>query len=157
MAKKSHHEKDDNLIAQNKKARHDYSVLETYEAGIALTGTEIKSVRARRVNLKDGFAQLHNGELWLMNVHISQYDNGTFFNHDPLRNRKLLLHKKEIKKIAGELSTKGITLIPLKMYIKHGYAKVLLGLAKGKHEYDKRESIKKREHERQIERVLKHY
>ena len=92
-----------------------------------------------------------------MNVHISQYDNGTFFNHDPLRNRKLLLHKKEIKKIAGELWTKGITLIPLKMYIKHGYAKVLLGLAKGKHEYDKRESIKKREQERQIERVLKHY
>lgn len=157
MAKKSHHEKDDNLVAQNKKARHDYAVLETYEAGIALTGTEIKSVRARRVNLKDGFAQLHNGELWLMNVHISQYDNGTFFNHDPLRNRKLLLHKKEIKKIAGELLTKGITLIPLKMYIKHGYAKVLLGLAKGKHEYDKRESIKKREQERQIERVLKHY
>lgn len=157
MAKKAHQEKSDNLVAQNKKARHDYAILETYEAGIALTGTEIKSVRARRVTLKDGFAQLHNGELWLMNVHISQYDNGTFFNHDPLRNRKLLLHKKQIKKIAGELSTKGITLVPLKMYIKNGYAKVLLGLAKGKHEYDKRESIKRREQERQIERVLKHY
>ena len=149
MAKKSHQENNDNLIAQNKKARHDYFVTDTVEAGLVLTGTEIKSVRAHRVNLKDGFAQVRNGEAWLMNVHISEYDNGTYFNQDPLRNRKLLLHKKEINKL--------VTLIPLKMYIKHGYAKVLLGLAKGKHQYDKREAIKRREQNREIERVMKHY
>lgn len=144
-------------MAQNKKARHDYSIEETYEAGIALTGTEIKSVREKRVNLRDGFAQVRNGEAWLMNVHISPYDQGNQFNHDPLRNRKLLLHKKELQKLTGELANKGITLVPLKMYIKHGYAKVLLGVAKGKHEYDKRETIKRRDQNRQIERVMKHY
>lgn len=157
MAKKSHQQKNDNLVAQNRKARHDYAVTDTYEAGIVLTGTEIKSVRARRVNLKDGFAQFHNGELWLMNVHISEYDNGTYHNSDPLRNRKLLLHKKELKKIHQALTAAGVTMVPLKMYIKHGYAKVLMGIAKGKHEYDKRNDIKKREQERQIERVMKHY
>ncbi|WP_251547391.1 SsrA-binding protein SmpB [Limosilactobacillus caecicola] len=157
MAKKRHTLSNDNVVAQNKKARHDYSVMATYEAGIVLTGTEIKSVRARRINLKDGYAQFHNGELWLMNVHISEYSNGNIFNHDPLRNRKLLLHKKELKKLRGEMSVKGVTLIPLKVYLKHGFAKVLLGLAKGKHEYDKRNDIKKREQERQIERVMKHY
>lgn len=157
MAKKSHKPTDSNLVAENKKARHDYSVQTTYEAGLVLTGTEIKSVRAHRVNLKDGYAQFHNGELWLMNVHISEYDNGTYHNQDPLRNRKLLLHKKELKRISGELTNKGITCIPLKMYIKHGFAKVLIGIAKGKHEYDKRETIKRREQDRQIERVMKHY
>ena len=148
---------DANLMAQNKKARHDYSILETYEAGIALTGTEIKSIRARRINLQDGFAQIRNGQAWLMNVHISEYAQGNQFNHDPLRNRKLLLHKKEIAKLAGVTQDKGITLVPLKVYLKKGFAKVLLGVAKGKHEYDKRETIKKRDQDRQIERVLKHY
>lgn len=157
MAKHNHQENPSNLVAQNKKARHDYSIEETYEAGIALTGTEIKSVREKRVNLRDGFAQVRNGEAWLMNVHISPYDQGNQFNHDPLRNRKLLLHKKELQKLTGELANKGITLVPLKMYIKHGYAKVLLGVAKGKHEYDKRETIKRRDQNRQIERVMKHY
>lgn len=157
MAKKHRQTQNDNLVAQNKKARHDYSILGTYEAGIVLTGTEIKSVRARRINLKDGYAQFHNGELWLMNVHISEYDNGNIFNHDPLRNRKLLLHKKELKRISGELSVKGVTVVPLKVYLKHGFAKVLIGIAKGKHEYDKRNDIKRREQERQIERVMKHY
>jgi SsrA-binding protein len=154
---KHHQERNDNVVAQNKKARHDYSIEETYEAGIVLTGTEIKSIRDKRVNLRDGFAQIRNGEAWLMNVHISLYDQGNQFNHDPLRNRKLLLHKKELRKLSGELSNKGITLIPLKMYIKNGYAKVLLGVAQGKHEYDKRETIKRREQNRQIERVMKHY
>lgn len=157
MAKKNHQGLDANLIAQNKKARHDYTVTDTFEAGLVLTGTEIKSVRARRVTLKDGYAQFHNGELWLMNVNIAEFAGGNIFNHDPLRNRKLLLHKKELKKLQGELTAKGVTLVPLKMYLKHGYAKVLLGLAQGKHEYDKRNAIKKREQDRQIDRVMKHY
>ena len=157
MAQKKKAALDANLVAQNKKARHDYAITATYEAGLVLTGTEIKSVRARRVQLKDGYAQFHNGELWLMNVHINEYSNGNVFNHDPLRNRKLLLHKKELQKLQATLTTKGVTLVPLQMYLKHGFAKVLLGVAKGKHEYDKRNDIKRREQERQIERVLKHY
>ena len=157
MAQKKKAALDANLVAQNKKARHDYAITATYEAGLVLTGTEIKSVRARRVQLKDGYAQFHNGELWLMNVHINEYSNGNVFNQDPLRNRKLLLHKKELQKLRATLTTKGVTLVPLKMYLKHGFAKVLLGVAKGKHEYDKRNDIKRREQERQIERVLKHY
>ncbi|WP_283584242.1 SsrA-binding protein SmpB [Limosilactobacillus difficilis] len=157
MAKKTHQEKNSNLVAQNRKARHDYTVLSTIEAGLVLTGTEIKSVRAHRVTLKDGYAQIRNGEAWLMNVHIAEYDQGNIYNHDPLRNRKLLLHKKELRRLSGELSKQGIALIPLKMYIKHGYAKVLLGVAQGKHQYDKREAIKKRETDRQIARVMKHY
>lgn len=144
-------------LAQNKKARHDYQILETLEAGLVLTGTEIKSVRERRINLKDGFAQIHNGEAWLMNVHISEYTQGNRFNHDPLRARKLLLHKKEIQKLTGQTSEKGITIVPLKVYLKHGFAKVLLGIAKGKHNYDKRETIKKRDQEREIRRTLKNY
>lgn len=155
MAKKSSPK--DKPLAQNKKASHDYHILDTIEAGIVLTGTEIKSIRAARINLKDGFAQIKNGEAWLMNVHISLYDQGNQFNHDPLRNRKLLLHKKQINQLAGEISKKGVTLVPLKVYIKNGFAKVLLGLAQGKHGYDKRESIKKRDQEREIRRTLKNY
>ena len=117
-------------LAQNRKANHDYYILETLEAGIALTGTEIKSVRAGRINLKDGFAQIKNGEAWLMNVHISEYTQGNRFNHDPLRNRKLLLHKKQITHLAEETSGKGITLVPLKVYLKHGFAKVLLEIGR---------------------------
>lgn len=152
MAKAQPHEKP---LAQNKKARHDYRIVSTIEAGIALTGTEIKSVRASRVTLKDGFAQVRNGEVWLMNVHIAQYAQGNRFNHDELRNRKLLLHKKEIARLAGETQRKGVTLVPLKMYLKHGFAKVLLGIAEGKHEYDKRQTLKKRDQEREIRRALK--
>jgi len=155
MAKKTSPK--DKPLAQNKKASHDYHILDTIEAGLVLTGTEIKSVRAARINLKDGFAQIKNGEAWLMNVHISLYDQGNQFNHDPLRNRKLLLHKKQINQLAGEISKKGVTLVPLKVYIKNGFAKVLLGLAQGKHDYDKRESIKKRDQEREIRRTLKNY
>lgn len=154
MAKK-HAEKPKNQVATNRKARHDYTISETYEAGIVLTGTEIKSVRAGKINLKDGFAQVRHGELWLENVHISPYDAGNQFNQDPLRNRKLLLHKREITKLAGIVQDKGTTIVPLKAYLKHGYAKVLLGVAKGKHEYDKRETIKRREQDREMQRVLK--
>ncbi|GAY72719.1 SsrA-binding protein SmpB [Lentilactobacillus kosonis] len=157
MVKKKTKKNDDNLMAQNKKARHDYSIEETYEAGIVLTGTEIKSIRDRRLNLKDGFVQIKNGEAFMMNVHISEYTNGNQFNHDPLRNRKLLLHKKEIKRLAGASSDKGVTIVPLKVYLKNGFAKVLIGVAKGKKEYDKRETLKRKEQDRQIERVMKHY
>ncbi len=145
----------DQALTQNKKARHDYSILSTMEAGIALTGTEIKSVRERRITLRDGFVQIRHGEAILMNVQISEYLQGNQFNHDPLRNRKLLLHKKEIQKLQEASQNKGITIVPLKVYLKHGFAKVLIGVAKGKHEYDKRETLKKRDQQREIERALK--
>lgn len=145
----------DQALAQNKKARHDYSILSTMETGIALTGTEIKSVRERRITLRDGFVQIRHGEAILMNVQISEYLQGNQFNHDPLRNRKLLLHKKEIQKLQEASQNKGITIVPLKVYLKHGFAKVLIGVAKGKHEYDKRETLKKRDQQREIERALK--
>lgn len=144
-----------NVVAQNKKARHDYSIVDTIEAGIVLTGTEIKSVRAARIQLKDGYAQIKNGEAWLLNVHIAPFEQGNIWNQDPDRIRKLLLKKKQIAKLANDLKGIGMTLVPLKVYLKNGFAKVLLGIAKGKHDYDKRESIKRREQERDIKRVIK--
>lgn len=146
---------DSNVLAQNKKARHDYTIVDTIEAGIVLTGTEIKSVRAARIQLKDGFAQIKNGEPWLVNVHIAPFEQGNIWNQDPERTRKLLLKKREIDRLANELKGSGMTLVPLKVYLKNGFAKVLLGLAKGKHDYDKRESIKRREQDRDIKRVMK--
>lgn len=145
------------LIAQNRKARHDYTIIDTIEAGIVLQGTEIKSIRNGRINLKDGFCRIRNGEVFLYNVHISPYEQGNLFNHDPLRTRKLLMHKKQIARLIGETKNTGITLIPLKVYIKDGFAKVLVGLAKGKKQYDKRETIKRRDTDRQISRTLKNY
>lgn len=147
--------KPDNLLAQNKKARHDFNILETYEAGIALTGTEIKSVRAGKTTLRDGFARIRNGEAWLENVHITPYKEGNQFNVDPMRNRKLLLHKKEIRKLEVALTEKGLTIVPLRMYLKHGYAKVLIGIAQGKKNYDKRETLKRKDQERDIQRAMK--
>ncbi|OEH89908.1 SsrA-binding protein [Loigolactobacillus coryniformis subsp. coryniformis] len=132
-------------------------MLETYEAGIVLTGTEIKSVRNGRINLKDGFARVRNGEVWLENVHISPYEQGNQFNVDPLRNRKLLLRKKEIGKLLGATQGSGITLVPLRVYLKHGFAKLLLGVAKGKHTYDKRETLKRRDQDRELQRVMKNH
>lgn len=147
-----------NLIAQNRKARYEYSILETVEAGIVLKGTEIKSIRAGRINLKDGYAGIRSNELWLYNVHIAPFKEGNQFNHDPVRTRKLLLKRKQIDRLIGELKQGGITLIPLKVYIKNGVAKVLLGIAKGKKKYDKRETIKRRDQERQMRRAIKdHY
>ncbi|MFD1899298.1 SsrA-binding protein SmpB [Enterococcus termitis] len=143
------------LIAQNRKARHDYTVVDTMEAGIVLQGTEIKSIRNSRINLKDGFVRVRNGEAYLLNVHISPYEQGNIFNHDPLRTRKLLLHKKQIAKLMTETKNTGITVIPLKVYIRNGYAKVLIGLAKGKKQYDKREDLKRKEINREIDRTLK--
>lgn len=144
-----------NVVAQNKKARHDYSILDTIEAGIVLTGTEIKSVRAARIQLKDGYAQIKSGEAWLINVHIAPFEQGNIWNQDPDRTRKLLLKKKQITKLQNDLKGTGMTLVPLKVYLKNGFAKVLLGIAKGKHDYDKRESIKRREQERDIKRIIK--
>ncbi len=142
-------------LAQNKKAYHDYTIIETIEAGLVLKGTEIKSIRQGKINLKDGFVKIQNGEAYLWNVHISPYDQGNLFNHDPLRSRKLLLHKKQLQKLIGELKVQGNTLVPLKVYLKDGYAKVLVGLARGKKQYDKREDLKRKEQKREVDRALK--
>lgn len=144
-----------NLIAQNRKARYEYAILDTIEAGIVLNGTEIKSIRAGRINLKDGYAGIRNGEIFLYNVHIAPFEQGNQFNHDPVRTRKLLMKKKEIDRLADETKQGGVTLIPLKVYLKNGFAKVLIGLAKGKKQYDKRENIKRRDQERQLRRAVK--
>ena len=145
----------DNVVAQNKKAHYDYEITETFEAGIVLTGTEIKSVRQARINIRDGFARVRNGEVWLSNVHISPFDEGNIWNVDPTRSRKLLLHKKQIAKIEAEISQAGMSFGPLRVYIKDGFAKVLMGLAKGKKNYDKRETIKRKEQNRDIAKQLK--
>ena len=143
------------VVAQNKKARHDYHVEETFEAGIVLQGTEIKSIRAGRANLKDSFARVQNGELFIHNMHISTYEQGNRYNHDPLRTRKLLLHRKEINKLLGATKEQGYSIVPLKMYLKNGFAKLLIGLAKGKKHYDKRDDLKKKDAKREIERAFR--
>lgn len=143
-------------VADNRKARHDYFIDESYEAGIVLTGSEIKSVRNGRVNLRGGYARVYNGEVFLYDVHISTYEqSGTHFNHEPTRPRKLLLHRKEISRIVGQVDRQGFTLVPLRIYFKGRRAKLELGLAKGKKFYDKREDIANREAKRDIERALK--
>ncbi|AZB44416.1 SsrA-binding protein SmpB [Bacillus sp. FJAT-42376] len=143
------------VLAQNKKANHDYSIEDTYEAGIVLQGTEIKAIRAGRVNLKDSFARIQAGELFVHNMHVSPYEQGNRYNHDPLRTRKLLLHKGEISKLIGLTKEEGYALVPLKIYLKNGFAKVLIGLGKGKKKYDKREDLKKKEAKRDIERAFR--
>lgn len=143
------------VIAQNKKANHDYFIEKTFEAGMVLQGTEIKSIRAGRVQLKDSFVLVRNGEAWIHNMHISPYEQGNRFNHNPLRVRKLLLHKKEIAELAGAVKRDGYTIVPLKIYIKDGYAKLLIGLGKGKKKYDKRADERKKEAKREMERALK--
>ncbi len=141
------------LIARNRKARHDYHILETLEAGISLVGTEVKSLRAGKCNLQDSYGRLHNGEVFLENLHISPYDPANRFNHDPRRTRKLLLRRREIKRLIGKTREKGLTLIPLSMYFKGRHAKVELGLARGKRQYDKREAISKRESDLELRRA----
>lgn len=142
-------------LAQNKKASHDYFIEETYEAGIVLQGTEIKSIRAGRINLKDGHARIMRGEVYLLNMHIAPYEQGNRFNHDPTRSRKLLMHRKEIDKLLGITQQQGYALVPLKVYIKNGVAKVLIGLGKGKKKYDKREDLKQKQMKRDIDRAMK--
>ena len=144
-------------IAQNRKATHDYTILDTYEAGIVLTGTEIKSIRQSQIQLKDGFVRITNGEALLTNVYIAPFDHGNINNVDELRTRKLLLHKKEITEITNALLGTGITIVPLKVYLVGGRAKVLIGLAQGKKNYDKREALKRKDQKRDIERSLKDY
>ena len=143
------------VIARNKKAYHDYFVLETYEAGIALYGTEIKSIRNGRVNLKDSFCSVDNGEMFAIGMHISPYEQGNIFNRDPMRKKKLLLHKKEIMKLFGQSQQQGLSIVPLQLYIKNGRAKLEIGLCKGKKLHDKREVAAKRDAERTIDRALK--
>ena len=146
------------VVSDNRQARYLYEILETYEAGIQLTGTEVKSIRAGKVNLQDGYALLRNGEVWLLNVHISPYTgSGEYFNHDPRRTRKLLLHRQEIRKLIGKVEQQGLTLVPLKMYLKRGLVKVSVALAKGKKLHDKREDIKRRQDQRDIQRAMKNY
>ena len=143
------------LIANNKKAYHDYFIEEEYEAGIALHGTEVKSLRAGRANLRDSYAVIRNGEVFVEHMHISPYEQGNIFNHDPLRARKLLMHKAEIVRLFSKTREKGYTLVPLKVYFKHGRAKLELALASGKHNYDKRQDLQARAAKRDIERALK--
>jgi SsrA-binding protein len=143
------------IVCQNKKAFHDYSIDETLEAGIQLLGTEVKSLRDGKANLKDSYVLIKNAEAFLLNCHISPYSHGNIMNHDPLRTRKLLLHRKEIERLRGKIQQKGYTLLPLKIYFKDSYAKVEVGLAKGKKVYEKRETIKEREAKRTIERAMK--
>ncbi len=143
------------VIAENRKARHDYHIEETIEAGIVLTGTEIKSVRAGKVQLRDSHALVRKGEVFLYNVHIAPYEQGNRYNHDPVRTRKLLLHRGEIDRLHGKVRQKGLTLIPLKIYLRRGRAKVELALARGKKVYDRRADIAEREAKRRIDRALK--
>ena len=144
------------IVAQNKKAYHDYFILDTYEAGIELQGTEIKSIRKGSVNLKDSFIRIRNDEAFIDNMHIAPYEQGNRFNHDPLRQRKLLLHKKEIKKLQKELKENGLTIVPTKLYFNTSKLKVEIALARGKKLYDKRQDLKEKDSKRDIEKALKH-
>jgi len=142
-------------VATNRKAYHEYHVQDSIEAGIALTGTEIKSIRTGRVNLRDAYVRPEAGELWLLNAHIARYEPGSYLSHGPTRPRKLLLHRKQIDNLISKVQEKGFTLVPLKLYIKNDIAKVEVALAKGKRQYDKREAITRRETERELRRVIK--
>lgn len=141
-------------ISLNRKAYQDYHIEDSVEAGLVLTGTEIKSIRAGRVNLRDAYARAEDGELWLLNVHIAQYPGGNRYNHEPKRQRKVLLHREQIAELTAAVTRKGLTLVPLKLYLKNGIAKVELGIARGKKQYDKREALALRDAQRQIQRAL---
>ncbi|HXG65470.1 MAG TPA: SsrA-binding protein SmpB [Blastocatellia bacterium] len=143
------------VVATNREAYHNYHILETYECGIALTGTEVKSIREGRCNLKDSYAQMRQGEAWLLNAHISPYSHGNRENHDPTRTRKLLMHKSEIERLAGKAQERGLTLVPTKLYLKNGRVKVELAVAKGKKLYDKRETERRREADREARAAMK--
>jgi SsrA-binding protein len=142
------------VIATNRKARHDYLIEDTFEAGLVLTGSEIKSIRAGQVNLRDSYAVVRDNELWLVNAHIAPYQQASYSNHEPRRDRKLLLHRREINRLTGQLQEKGRTLVALQLYLKNGRAKVELGLARGKKLYDKRQALRERDDRRQIDRAL---
>lgn len=143
------------VIAINRRARFEFHIEETYEAGLALTGTEVKSLRAGRASIQEAFARVENGEVWLHHMHIPPYEAGSIFNHDPLRKRKLLLHRAEVRRLYGKAQQKGYTLVPLRVYFRRGVAKVELSVARGKKQYDKRAAIARREADRQIEKAVK--
>lgn len=143
------------VVATNRKARHDYHILDTFEAGMVLTGSEIKSIRAGRVNLREGYVTVRNGELWLVNCHIAPYDQASRQNHEPRRDRKLLMHRRQIDRLAGDAQEPGYTIVPLRMYLKNNWAKVEIALVRGKRQVDKRQAIAKREADRHIRRTLK--
>jgi SsrA-binding protein len=145
----------DRLIADNRKARHDYTLFDTFEAGIALLGTEVKAIREGRVNLRDSYGRLEQGEVFLHNVHISPYSHRGYAEHEPMRRRKLLLHKREIRKLIGKMVERGFTLVPVRMYFRKGLVKVTVGVAKGKRTYDKRETIKRRQVDRETRALVK--
>lgn len=145
------------VISRNRKANHDYEILETIEAGLVLMGSEIKSIRAGKVTITEGFVQYRDREMWLLNIHISPYDQASYNGHEPLRPRKLLLHKKQIAQLQSRIMEKGLTIVPLQLYLKKGKAKIALGLARGKKQYDKRETLRQKDAKRQIERGLKDY
>jgi SsrA-binding protein len=155
VAEKDEREKAQRFIADNRKARHDYHILETYEAGVALLGTEVKAIREGRVNLRDSYARTEGGEVWMINVHISAYSHRGYADHAETRQRKLLLHRHEIRKLIGRTAEKGLTLVPLQMYFKNGRVKVLVGLARGKQAHDKRETIRRREVDRETRTAMK--
>jgi SsrA-binding protein len=155
VAEKDEREKAQRIIADNRKARHDYHILETYEAGIALLGTEVKAIREGRVNLRDSYARVERGEAWMLNVHISSYSHRGYADHSETRQRKLLLHRHEIRKLIGRTAEKGLTLVPLQLYFKNGRVKVLVGLARGKQAHDKRETIRRREVDRETRAAVK--
>jgi SsrA-binding protein len=154
MAKSEREEAQKN-IAENRKAFHDYHILETFEAGMALVGTEVKSIREGNVNLRDSFARVESGEIWIYNVHINPYSHRGYSDHEPTRRRKLLLRKAEIRKLIGKTVEKGMTLVPTRLYFRNGYVKVAISLAKGKKEHDKRETIKRRETDRETRAAMK--
>jgi SsrA-binding protein len=155
MSAKSDREAAQKTIAENRKAHHDYHLLETFEAGVVLLGTEVKAIREGRANLRDSFARVEDGEVFVFNVHISPYSHRGSADHEPLRRRKLLLHRSEIRKLIGKTVEKGMTLVPVRMYFKNGRVKVAVSLAKGKKEYDKRETLKRREAERETRAAVK--
>ncbi len=155
MAEKTARELAQTNIAENRKAFHDYHILDTWEAGMVLLGTEVKSIREGRVNLRDSFARIERGEVWLYNVHISAYSHRGYADHEPLRQRKLLMHRDEIRKLIGKTTEKGMTIVPTRMYYKSGRVKVEVGLAKGKKDYDKRETVKRREADRETRAAVK--
>jgi SsrA-binding protein len=155
MAEKTEREKAQSSIAENRKAFHDFHLMETFEAGLVLLGTEVKAIREGRVNLRDSFARVEDGEVFLYNVNISPYSHRGYADHEPLRRRKLLLHRDEIRKLIGKTVEKGLTLVPVRLYFKNGRVKVAVSLAKGKKDYDKRETIKRREADRETRAAIK--
>jgi SsrA-binding protein len=155
MAEKTERERSQSNIAENRKASHDYHILDTWEAGVVLLGTEVKSIREGRVNLRDSFARVEKGEVWLYNVNVSSYSHRGYADHEPLRQRKLLMRREEIRKLIGHTVEKGMTLVPLRLYFRNGRVKVEIALAKGKKDYDKRETIKRRDVERETRAAVK--